>query len=951
MLIITILRQKPISFYLLLLLFFSFFSGVKASVRTFEPNPQKIRSRTGSFASNKTLLDSLNKMFVVEKLFIQTDKDFYAANDTIWFKAYLFDSKTNAYSKFSSLLYLELISDDAKLIKRVCVPVGMGLGWGQIALAKDNFADGYYTLRAYTNYMQNYPEECFFRKGIYVANTESVEWLINETHKIETVSGHETLKLSVGVKDLNSNLLKDGTIDWVLSSNKQIVAKKQILQSKIDEVITLPEKLKEPLVLTLSSKNDPAKRLVVPLQNPDMDGLDLQFMPEGGHFVAGITSNVGFKAIGRDGLGKVVEGVIKDSKKNVVTAFRTAYNGMGNVEITPLEKEKYIAEVTLANGKKVSFNLPEIRISGSVIRLINNPNDAFIRAYVFFSPDLLNGSTYTLVGFSRGCAFYKASFESKARLNLTIPKDKFPSGIAHFTLFNEDDKPLNERITFINNHDIKSDVVISGLSSHTAADSIPLNLKTFDIAAASLSVSVTDDKQVKADSLNNNILSSVYLSSELKGNIESPGYYFLEKAASTKAMELLMLTQGWKCYEWDEVLKPVEKPRFLPETSFKISGRVLNVLNKPVSQSKVVLMGSGKGFLLKDTITNELGQFEFQNFPPLDSMSFVVQARNQRGKSFNVGIEKNEFAPAAIVTSLRNVALPWYLSDTSSSVNMVRSMRLKEKMEQQKLLDGSQMLQSVTVVARKAIKGSQNLNGAGAADKVIEEASIRKQADKSLLQFMLENIEGLHAQSANTSNPKVYYYLHERKVKFVIDGMDVDFSYSGEPNDVHDYLNFIKSTVGEISASEVKGIEIMHSPRYTSRYDLRFAEAPAAMMNVKSFTAANNNAYIEITTRSGKGLTMRPTLGVAVYRPVPLTWPAKFYSPRYQPAPSPNKLSDFRSTIHWEPNVVTSAEGRAQVSFFVPNREGTYTVTIQGTDMNGKMLFKMEKFKVDDLKK
>ena len=898
--------------------------------------------------NTQSISDSLNKGFIAEKVFIHTDKDFYSATDTVWFKAYLYDAKTNDYSKFSNLLYLELITDSSKLVKRICVPVGLGLAWGQIILDKNSVDEGYYTLRAYTNYMQNFPEECFFKKGIYITNPQETPWLLNSDSKIENKDGKDVLMLSAKLKDLKGNISPSEPLEWTLNIGDKTLVKRQTGVAALEESMELPEKLKAPLVLTVKSKKDPSKQLKIPLRTSYDEEVDLQFLPESGHLVAGITSKVGFKAVGANGLGKSLEGVVKDSKNDIIASFKTTYKGMGSFEITPAPDEKYVAELKLPDGKTSSFALPKVSSSGAVLRVFNNPADNFIRVFVLFSPDLVNSKAYTLTGFSRGRAFYKADFQSKiSRISTTIPKDKFPTGIVHLTLFDDDDKPLNERITFINNHDIETAIDVKGSKIYAPKDSIHLSFAAGTSSGVSMSVSVTDDSQVNADSLSENILSSIFLSSELKGNIESPGFYFREKPESAEALELLMLTQGWKCYNWEEVLKPLSPAKYQPELGFKISGRVLNVMNKPVENAKISLLGSGKQLLLMDTLTNQDGRFEFRNFPPLDTASFVVRARNARGKGFNVGIEKEEFVPAGIGSVLHYPFLPWYAGSDSSLVAFARASKLREDLKEKDLAGGATLLQEVKITAKKAVKGSQNLNGAGAADLVIDEATIRKQGDKNLLQFLLENVSGLHTRAKNTANPKVYYYLHDRRAKFVVDGMELDFGYSEETSDVHDYLNFVKRTIGDIATKDVVGIEIMFSTKYVSKYDLRFSDPGSAMMNVNTLSSANNNAYIEITTRSGNGLTMRSNPGVAVYRPLPITWPVKFYSPRYNLTSSAViKNNDLRSTIHWEPNLITDKNGNATLSFYALNKEGTYTLSVQGSDMNGKMTYKILKLKV-----
>ena len=95
--------------------------------------------------------------------------------------------------------------------------------------------------------------------------------------------------------------------------------------------------------------------------------IDLQFLPEGGTFIAGKEQKLGFKAINTSGKGIDVKGVIRDSKGNIITNFASVHKGMGIVPFTPQANERYTA--MLENGS--SFNLPAPQTSGIILQIIN----------------------------------------------------------------------------------------------------------------------------------------------------------------------------------------------------------------------------------------------------------------------------------------------------------------------------------------------------------------------------------------------------------------------------------------------------------------------------------------------------------------------------------------------------------------------------------------------------
>jgi hypothetical protein len=81
---------------------------------------------------------------------------------------------------------------------------------------------------------------------------------------------------------------------------------------------------------------------------------------------------------------------------------------------------------------------------------------------------------------------------------------------------------------------------------------------------------------------------------------------------------------------------------------------------------------------------------------------------------------------------------------------------------------------------------------------------------------------------------------------------------------------------------------------------------------------------------------MDRAIGVFVYKPVPLTQPKAFYSPRYT-AKTNNTLGDIRSTIYWAPFILTNKNGQAEVSFYAADRPSVYTVTLEGTNLKGQI--------------
>ncbi|WP_207532315.1 carboxypeptidase-like regulatory domain-containing protein [Desertivirga arenae] len=924
------MEQKLFCILMLLVFAINTLNAQNSEKQTLPSNPL--------FSQLFAAVDTFSNRFPQEKIFLHTDRSSYVRGDTLWFKSYLF-SESLGYSPLSGLMYIELLTNNS-LVKRISVPVFLGVSWGQIILP-DGLSEGTYVLRAYTNWMQNQAEESFFRKRIYISDHSPEHWIVSQSNKIDQVNGRETLRCSIQFKTANNQPLGYKTIEWKLTDGKRIIMKDEYETLKNSLEINIPlsnDDAIRTLYLEAEEKGGTKQKLSFPLIIRQEKDIDLQFMPESGHLVAGLPCTVAFKAINGDGKGVDVEGVIKNNKNEQVTSFQSTHKGMGVFSLTPVLGESYTASIKLSDGTDKAYSLPVTKPSGTVLQVLNTPSADSLRVYVLYSEGLVNNQTYKLVGFAQGQVAYAANFvANKQRIGGKVDKRLFPPGIAHFTLFNDKNEPINERITFIDHLqqlDIKVSTEKPGLSLR---DSVPVNIQVSypdgKPVQGSFSLSVTDDSQVRSDSAENNILSQVYLRSELKGYIEEPGWYFNGTKEAAVARDLLMLTQGWIGYKWSQILNVNTRPTFAPEPDFRVTGKVSNILNKPVANSKLLLLASGKYHFIKDTLTNSSGRFTFRNLPPVDTVSFFVQARTARGKSFNVGLEVDEFKPAPVIKQNEPLVVPWFVNADSTSLNSVKQ---RERIAAEQIKGQGQMLKDVVVTAKKAIRTSKNLNGAGEADQILDEKDALAAGTMNVLQYMEKYLKGFSLRLKDTDK---YYYLNEKRVRFVVDGVELNRLYMpSDPPILYDYSRFIEDALSNIETTDLLGVEVMYNQRYASKYSSQFLDTKE-MMNIN-----NSFAFVEITTRSGNGISIRRTPGVTVYRPLPITWPKEFYQPKY--SANASKLPDYRTTVFWAPNLITNSSGKANVYFYTTDKAGTYTVLVQGADLMGAVGFKTVKLKV-----
>ena len=872
-----------------------------------------------------TLSDSLNQANQPEKLYLQFDKPYYSVGDTIWFKAWLFSAADFTASGKSGILYVDISNDSDKVVKQYKLPVASGLSWGNIRLDEKEFGPGFYTIRAYTNWMRNFGGDGFFYKSFSVSSGNENSLLVTTRFSNSVADGKNMFGAKLLLTDLNKMPFAVKQMELqVMDGSKHLY--KQKLMTGVDGMLDLNFNLpqKSPNLAIIAETVQKDKRIVIPVALNRPEDADIQFLPEGGNLVAGLPARIGFKALGEDGRGLDVSGVIIGSDQKQIMEFKSAHNGMGAFYLNVLPGENYTAKVTLAGGTVKTFPLPAVKNSGSVFRVNNRVENDSLEVFMYATDDIVQkNSSYFLVGRARGIVCYAAavSFKKGNLIKGKIAKKLFPSGIVHLTLMAADGQPLNERLVFIDHHNNLDIQFNTNKPGYEQRDSVAVNIKVTDSGGipvrGSFSMSVTDDALVKQDTLNgDDMITRLQLTSELKGYVEMPGYYLSARTNERwQALDNLLLTQGWIGYDWGKVFTPPAIV-YQPEYELKVSGHVSSAFNKPLKGTDVVLF-SRSPMILMDTVTDNMGRFVFQHFPRVDTPIFLVKAVNKKGKSFNVGIEMDQTTAPDFIRAAGPRVSPWYVNSDTTLLNYTKNNAAIN--QQANFVPGTHQLKEVKITAKKIVKESQNLNGAGNADVVLDEKDLEKAGKKSFLTLLEENVKGF-AELFPIKTPH-WYYAHNKKVFVSVDGVFLADAF--QPLDFYTYKNYLE----EHNAEDAKGIEVMESPTFEAQYVLR----------LDPFADMDAFVFVEITTRGGHGPLIDNTPGMDLDKPTPISYAKQFYKPKYTVKNAAGHLPDLRSTIDWEPNIITGINGLAKTFFYTADKPSTYTITIEGSDMNGNM--------------
>lgn len=868
------------------------------------------------------LIIQLNKWMSVhpqEDVYLQLDKPYYAAGGDIWFKAYVTAGSNHQLSGISGVLNVELIDDRDSVKQRLKLPVVSGLSWGDFQLP-DTLKEGNYRIRAYTNWMRNAGEAYFFDKTIAISNVIANQVFTETDYTYGTQNGTQQVNAHIKYTNMDGTAYANLPVIYrVQLGNKNIAAGKGQTDANGNLNISFnnPKEAKGERIVTDLKLTDKSTIKKIILVKATSANVDIQFFPEGGNLIFGNETKMAFKAVAADGLGTEIKGVVTDNYNKQVAVFNSNQLGMGVFNFKPENGKTYKAVVAYADGSANTIDLPTALNSGYSLTVDDDGNNVIVKMTPGAEVEKSTSTTevINLIAQSRGaiCFAGKSNAGSKS-FSTVIPKSKFPTGIVQFTLFNSLGEPLNERLVFIKNHDELKLNVVTDKQEYGPRGKVKIELdaknENNEAAVGSFSVAVTNESEVAVDENESSILSGLLLTTDIRGYIEHPGYYFAHDDEKTNAdLDALMLTQGYHRFEWKQVLADNFAPAtYAPEKSLQISGRLKNLLGKPIVNGKVTLFTANQSVFMIDTVTDSEGRFTFKNLVFKDSIRFLIQGRSAKDhKNLQVELDnvsqqqvgQNKNAPnlevnvnSKISSFLKNSKAAYDIGIKNGTINS--SIALKE------------------VVIRdtkiQAVKNSSNLNGPGNADQVIMPdvfSGCAKIAD--CLQGRISGVVFRNDTPFSTRNLN-------RPMQVILDGVYVD-----------------GVVLGSLNPGDVSSVEVLRNIQYTSIYGGR-----------------GGNGVLIITTKAGNGSYnyQQYTPGVITFMPKGYSKVREFYSPKYDDPQTSSKTPDLRSTVYWKPNIITNKEGKASFEFFNADTKGTYRVVVEGIDDYGNLGRQVYRYKV-----
>jgi hypothetical protein len=498
-------------------------------------------------------LNSLAKNASPELAYIQTSKDIYETGEDLWFKVYLLNSRTLSPSELSKTLYLQLVKEDTKkTVWQEKYEIEEGFSNGRILL-KEDMDEGNYLIEAFTanSFFADSSEFTAIRKVKVVKDITHLRQIKAEFDK-RYYGSTDSIKvklLPVFQKDTSEI---DITATLKLSGDVQGVFQTTMKLNEEKELSFKPQSPGKGSQVIINSKyHDHSEEVILPIPcrtNP----IQFNVFPEGGTIISGIKSRVAFKAVNINGEPINVNGTLyKDDSLEL--EFSSMHDGMGSFYFMPVKNAKYYIRLKESLTDSI-YSFPQIEPEGLTLRLLSRDKDYLN----FLISKNLNGqfeNIYLMVQI-RGIIYGLTESKLDKDLKIKVPLADMPQGIAEVTLFNDKMMPVAERLVYVNpEKKIKIQTILTDSIFQTRGK-VNLKIITRDEKnnpiKANLGLTVFDKiYENQSDSIN--ILTHIYLSTQLKGRIYNPGYYFNEKNPDREYdLDLLLITQGWRKYIWNE---------------------------------------------------------------------------------------------------------------------------------------------------------------------------------------------------------------------------------------------------------------------------------------------------------------------------------------------------------------------------------------------------------------
>lgn len=662
--------------------------------------------------------------------------------------------------------------------------------------------------------------------------------------------------------------------------------------------------------------------------------LSMRFYPEGGHLVQGVPSVVGFEVASADSGSVNLSGIVYSDTGEQIGLVQTLHDGRGSFSLTP-GAQPARAELTW-RGRSYSFKLPEARQHGYVLHA-DNRGDC-LDVSVNRSSESMNDSLAVFVfGGGMPLRYVPVGFKGQsARFRLMF--DDLPAGVSRLALLDANGRTLADRFFFVEPKDTLSLTCKTDLTVYKPNSAVrgTLRLTRSDgtpVAGAPLSVAVRDAAESDYREYDNTLQTDLLLTSDLRGYIDRPGFYFRERTARSRMLlDQLLLVRGWRRYNLyeDDSLKP-RNPLYAPERTLTLYGQVKSLLGRPQAGIGVSFLATRDSLQLAGfTQADDEGYFS----APLDGFSgnvpTVIQTRRE-GKQYNrwsrVSLFRR-FSPSIRAYDYAETHPAWQLPGHLGT-NPLPDIQITEDSI---FADSDHVLGTTTVTAKRR-KHNSLYKTESFERSIIASYNLRDYVDRRAdegkpvynLAYMLEELNpDFKADSSNVVTYKGQYVL------FLVNGHYMEFEKLRDSyNQMESMLLYSDVLGSELFVSALDSTTFRKEEKHARDVWSEFILTKDTIKALKG----NNSDHIIICS-----ITMTPDwTSEKFYQPrrgIRLTTiqgyeaPSEYYSPNYSAAPP--MYPDKRRTLYWNPSLVTDRNGEATINCWNNSSTTTLTISAEG---------------------
>ena len=861
------------------------------------------------FAASSQSVDSLYRKvegfgigLPQEKVYLHIDNTCYFIGDTIWYKGYVTRSDKGTLTDLSKILYVELLTPDGFLVERQQLEMPDGTAHGAFVLTDSLYA-GYYELRAYTRWMLNFG--------------------INEYPHIK--SSEEYFFTKKMAKEFFRDFDK--------------------LYGRVFPVYDKPDTMG---IYIKDMTRRPMRRYFK--ERKGKPELSLKFFPEGGTLIEGTTCRVAYELNSDEGEHLDAELIITDRHGNEILRSSTAHRGRG-VFTLPKVSGNYKARFRYKEYD-YEFKLPESEHEG--ISLIAEQKDSTLTVRLERTEHLNifpGGLALHVMNGGVSKYFSHINFPESDSTKLSIPLSQLPTGVNQLTVHDGEGRIYADRLVFVRHAELPlTTLQVEGLKNQYAPyEEIEIKLSLNDTSAITnshVSLSVRDRSTDEPSHDDGTILTEMLLGSELKGFVESPGYYFeMDDSIHRSHLDLLMMVQGWRRYEWRKMadVERFDLP-YLPEKFQTIGGCVnkhrnhfhLDEMNASNLKNEVnvwAMFAQGKDVYELMQPTNR-GIFYFRIPKIYGAYTLFLSAAKQakgidyiiknRQKNFMDGEEYSDFYVKL------DYFYPFYVKPYSYYQDSAPERIFNEG-------DDAPSVYDFTNRALKTVVIKNKRNGLRKYDKSKPAMVIDANEAYNMFQDY-----GMYSAPVEFLNPSV---LSTLIAQLYIGDMDlyrsynVQTRYNGRPMCLNALrprmVSPIQSTLDIIETDYMFATNINKDNKFMSRFDKCYIYTDYCPREMGSWKYQQDNqpeVIIDLRTYPNDGYYPMCRDRRIILKGYSVC--DDFYSPDYSQKPLP-EVKDYRRTLLWMPSVRFNQNGQAIVRLYNNSKPSVLSIEAEGITVNG----------------